>query len=121
MLVYASNTPEEFDWAINDRIDEIIEFSLPTNIERRRMLAQYIDEHVHLIDTNISYDFLIKTVEATEGFSGREIHKLVIAWQAAALGSNSVAFSSDVLEDILDAHVCQRGLKDSWNSTPLRV
>ena len=23
MLVYASNQPEQFDWAINDRIDEV--------------------------------------------------------------------------------------------------
>lgn len=25
MLVYASNQPEQFDWAINDRIDEVCE------------------------------------------------------------------------------------------------
>ena len=29
MVVYASNQPEQFDWAINDRIDEMVEFSLP--------------------------------------------------------------------------------------------
>ena len=26
MVVYASNQPEQFDWAINDRIDEMVEF-----------------------------------------------------------------------------------------------
>jgi ATPase family AAA domain-containing protein 3A/B len=26
MLVYASNQPEQFDWAVNDRIDEMVSF-----------------------------------------------------------------------------------------------
>jgi ATPase family AAA domain-containing protein 3A/B len=29
MLVLASNTPEQLDWAINDRLDEMIQFGLP--------------------------------------------------------------------------------------------
>jgi len=28
-VVYASNQPEQFDWAVNDRIDEMVEFKLP--------------------------------------------------------------------------------------------
>lgn len=29
MLIIASNQPEDFDWAINDRLDQVIEFTLP--------------------------------------------------------------------------------------------
>jgi AAA+ superfamily predicted ATPase len=29
MLVVASNQPEQFDWAINDRLDELVNFTLP--------------------------------------------------------------------------------------------
>ena len=29
MLVVASNQPEQFDWAVNDRLDELVEFDLP--------------------------------------------------------------------------------------------
>jgi hypothetical protein len=29
MVVFASNQPEQFDWAINDRIDEMVDFNLP--------------------------------------------------------------------------------------------
>jgi ATPase family AAA domain-containing protein 3A/B len=29
MLVVASNQPEQFDWAVNDRMDELVEFELP--------------------------------------------------------------------------------------------
>lgn len=31
MLIVASNQPEQFDWAINDRLDELVEFTLPGN------------------------------------------------------------------------------------------
>jgi ATPase family AAA domain-containing protein 3A/B len=43
MVVYASNQPEQFDWAINDRIDEMVEFALPSPKERLRMIAYYVD------------------------------------------------------------------------------
>ena len=46
MLVLASNQPEQFDWAINDRIDEMVEFGLPDLEERERMVRQYFDEFV---------------------------------------------------------------------------
>ncbi|NXY38680.1 ATAD3 protein, partial [Pomatorhinus ruficollis] len=36
MLVLASNQPEQFDWAINDRIDEMVNFDLPQLEERER-------------------------------------------------------------------------------------
>ena len=46
MLVYASNAPEQFDRAINDRIDELVPFALPGLDERQRLLALYMDEHL---------------------------------------------------------------------------
>ena len=46
MLVLASNQPEQFDWAINDRIDEMVEFGLPDREEAERMVRLYFDEFV---------------------------------------------------------------------------
>ena len=43
MLVLASNTPEQFDWAINDRLDELIAFSLPTYSELERLVRLNFD------------------------------------------------------------------------------
>jgi len=43
MLVLASNTPEQFDWAVNDRLDEMVEFSLPELAERERLVRLYFD------------------------------------------------------------------------------
>lgn len=37
-MVLASNTPEQFDWAVNDRLDEMVEFMLPGLEERERLV-----------------------------------------------------------------------------------
>lgn len=46
MLVLASNQPEQFDWAINDRIDEMVNFDLPQLEERERLVRMYFDKHI---------------------------------------------------------------------------
>ena len=46
MLVYASNQPEQFDWAINDRIDEMVPFDLPGPAERLRMVNLYMKKYL---------------------------------------------------------------------------
>ena len=46
MIVYASNQPEQFDWAINDRIDEMVEFRLPGYEERLVMISSYMEKYL---------------------------------------------------------------------------
>lgn len=46
MLVLASNTPEQFDYALNDRLDEVVEFLLPGLEERERLIRLYFDKFV---------------------------------------------------------------------------
>lgn len=46
MLVLASNTPEQFDWAVNDRLDEMVEFILPGLEERERLIRLYFQKFV---------------------------------------------------------------------------
>lgn len=46
MLVVASNQPEQFDWAVNDRLDQLVEFTLPGEAERERIILQYFEEHI---------------------------------------------------------------------------
>lgn len=46
MLVYASNQPEQFDWAVNDRIDEMVPFDLPGSEERLRMVNLYMKNYL---------------------------------------------------------------------------
>ena len=46
MLVLASNEPEQFDWAVNNRLDEMVQFNLPGLDERRRMVYLYFDTYI---------------------------------------------------------------------------
>lgn len=46
MLVLASNTPEQFDWAVNDRLDEMVEYLLPGLLERERLIRLYFQKFV---------------------------------------------------------------------------
>ena len=129
MIVYASNQPEQFDWAINDRIDEMVEFSLPGFEERLRMITQYMEKYllnppkgawgaqsrpitVHGVDETL----LRSIASATEGFSGREISKLAIAWQAAAYGTESAELSSDLLSQVLAKSQATKAQKKAWLS-----
>jgi len=96
MMVYASNQPYQFDEAVMDRIDEMVPFELPGPQERRKMIAMYIDKYLlnppnrwaKTVTTEGIGDAEIDQVVAeTEGFSGRAISKMAIAWQAAAYGT----------------------------------
>ncbi|XP_053431377.1 ATPase family AAA domain-containing protein 3 isoform X3 [Nycticebus coucang] len=91
MLVLASNQPEQFDWAVNDRIDEMVGFSLPGRAERERLVRMYFDKYVLKPATEgqqrlklAQFDYGRKCSEIaqlTEGMSGREIAQLAVAWQ----------------------------------------
>lgn len=114
MLVLASNTPEQFDWAVNDRLDEMVEFDLPGLEERERLIRLYFDKFVLLPATegarrlkvaNFDYSKLCSEMaKMTEGMSGREIAKLGVAWQAAAYASeDGVLTEQMVLDRVKDA------------------
>jgi len=127
MVVFASNAPELFDWAANDRIDDILEFHLPGEAERLVMLELYFNKYVknaHLGSpaAQINVASITKAdfqgaAKATAGFSGREISKLAIAWQAAAFGSAKSELGPEVFHDILKVHLDQKHTKHQWAST----
>jgi len=122
MIVYASNQPEQFDWAINDRIDEMVEFALPGFEERRRMIAYYMHSLLSsptqatpiTIADDVDEAAVDSAVHATENFSGREISKLAIAWQAAAYGTSPPTLNLQLLYEVLDQHLQQKRQKEKW-------
>mmetsp|Transcript_3081 Transcript_3081/g.4688 ORF Transcript_3081/g.4688 Transcript_3081/m.4688 type:complete len:381 (+) Transcript_3081:641-1783(+) len=122
MLVYASNQPEQFDWAVNDRIDEMVAFDLPGLDERARMISLYIKKYLRtrtgraksISMESIDESHAMLVAEKTDGFSGREIAKLAIAWQAAAYGTKGSVFSSDLMFEVLDDHLAQKKQKQKW-------
>nr|XP_004544825.1 ATPase family AAA domain-containing protein 3A [Maylandia zebra] len=124
MLVLASNQPEQFDWAINDRIDEIVNFALPGLEERERLVRLYFDKYVLEPATGgrqrlklAQFDYGKKCSEIakrTEGMSGREISKLGVAWQAAAYSSEDGVLTEAMIDARVDDAVKQHLQKMDW-------
>ena len=131
MLVLASNTPEQFDWAINDRLDKMIEFALPGPDERQRLVQLYFDKYVLQpavqnqsgyfnvifnalfkkqgrrlkLEENMDYVELCKDIaNKVNGMSGREIAKLAVAWQASGYAREDGVLTRDmIMEQVNDA------------------
>ncbi|GLH05800.1 ATPase family AAA domain-containing protein 3 [Gryllus bimaculatus] len=126
MLVLASNTPEQFDWAVNDRLDEMVEFSLPGKEERERLVRLYFDKFVlqpamegkrRLKVAQFDYSKLCSDIASmTEGMSGREIAKLGVAWQAAAYASEDGVLTEKMIRDRVEDAVEQHKQKVLWQS-----
>ncbi|VDP10052.1 unnamed protein product [Soboliphyme baturini] len=125
-MVLASNQPEQFDWAVNDRIDEMVEFPLPTVDERKRMLLFYFNKFIALPATQkkrwnrlklASFDWVAKCEQIatqTDGLSGREIAKLAVSWQASAYASRDGVLTEKMIEDRVEDAVKQHKQKAAW-------
>jgi ATPase family AAA domain-containing protein 3A/B len=125
MMVYASNQPAQFDPAVLDRVDEMVEFGLPDADERRRMIAMYIDKYLlnppnrwaRKVETIDIGDAEIESVVLdTEGFSGRAISKLAIAWQAAAYGTDGAILDRDSFFKTVEHHKKSMSTKYEWQT-----
>ncbi|XP_030041508.1 ATPase family AAA domain-containing protein 3A [Microcaecilia unicolor] len=124
MMVLASNQPEQFDWAINDRIDEIVNFALPQLEERERLVRLYFDKFVLKPATEgkqrlklAQFDYGKKCSEIAklaEGMSGREISKLGVAWQAAAYASEDGILTEAMIDARVADGVRQHQQKMEW-------
>ncbi len=133
MVVFASNQPEQLDWAVQDRLDEIVEFTLPGIDERIALVNQYFNMYVrnptsasqsmfggnNAKKINVTGDFdveskLIHYAKQLENFSGREISKLGIAWQAAAYGSDSGELTEEMMDVVFELALAQHSQKIDW-------
>jgi len=127
MLVLASNQPDQFDWAISNRIDEMVEFGLPTLEERERLVRRYFEEYIlnaatrgwfgQRIKVSPDIDFNDKCSEIaarTEGLSGREIAKLGIAWQASTYASPDGTLTAEILDSRVNEMIKQHKQKTEW-------
>ncbi|KAL3861831.1 hypothetical protein ACJMK2_007845 [Sinanodonta woodiana] len=130
MLVLASNQPEQFDWAINDRLDEMVEFDVPTLEERERMVRRYFDLYVLKPATEgkrrlkvDKFDYSSKCSEIaakTDGLSGREISKLGVAWQASAYASENGVLTEKMIDEYVNSTVKQHQKKVQWQAEQVK-
>lgn len=129
MVVFASNQPEQFDWAINDRIDEMVDFNLPGEEERLEMVTMYLEKYVlnppsgkakPITVSGIAEEEVKYAAKATVGFSGREISKLAIAWQAAAYGASGEAvLNKELYLRVLEQHLGAKKRKEGWQAAAM--
>ena len=123
MMVYASNQPSQFDGAVMDRIDEMVAFALPGAAERKTMIAMYMEKYLlnppgrwakAVTTVDIGTGEIERVVTETEGFSGRAISKLAIAWQAAAYGTEGATLDQATFFKTVQQHKQSMGQKEDW-------
>ncbi|KAJ9703472.1 hypothetical protein PVL29_005008 [Vitis rotundifolia] len=126
VLVLATNRPGDLDSAVTDRIDEVIEFPLPGEEERFKMLKLYLDKYLSdegqstskwnplskskpqkVTIKDVSEDVIREAARKTEGFSGREIAKLMAGVQAAVYGRPDCVLDSQLFMEIVDYKVAE--------------
>jgi ATPase family AAA domain-containing protein 3A/B len=128
VLVLATNRPGDLDSAVTDRIDEVIEFPLPGEEERFELLNLYLRNYLSnegdsgsskgslfkkktqkITIKDISEDVIREAAKKTEGFSGREIAKLMAGVQAAVYGRPDCdcVLDSQLFREIVDYKVAE--------------
>eukprot|EP00929_Paragymnodinium_shiwhaense_P114476 TRINITY_DN82884_c0_g1_i1.p1 TRINITY_DN82884_c0_g1~~TRINITY_DN82884_c0_g1_i1.p1 ORF type:complete len:564 (-),score=183.47 TRINITY_DN82884_c0_g1_i1:151-1842(-) len=110
-IILATNVPGILDRAVIDRVDEAFEFTKPAYDQRKEMLSMFLDTYIRRptkrgamieVDEEInSPTFLEKLAKDTEGFSGRQLAKLVLAFQAAVFGSGSQRLTRGLADTVL--------------------
>ena len=66
--------------------------------------------------SQINSDHIENIAKRTEGFSGRELTKLVVAWHDAAFAKDNPILDKETVEDVLNRHINQNKTKDKWNN-----
>lgn len=126
VLVLATNRPGDLDAAVTDRIDEVIEFPLPREEERFKLLKLYLNQYISrgdfgesgwrslvkrkqqkIVVKDMTEDGLRDAARKMEGFSGREIAKLMASIQAAVYGSLDCVLDSHLFMEIVDYKVAE--------------
>lgn len=127
VLALATNRPGDLDSAVADRIDEVLEFPLPGEEERFKLLKLYLDKYIaragetksgwlsrffnkqpQKIEINgLSDDIIKEAASKTEGFSGREIAKLMASVQAAVYGSENCMLDPNLFREVVDYKVAE--------------
>lgn len=139
MLVLASNAPEQLDRAIHDRMDEMVYFDKPRYEQRLGMLYHYMLEYctpctsirqrlrqaieqpwtlimkkTEIGMKGVEADHVEAVAMQTEGFSGRELYKLVIAWHDAAFNVENAVLTPELMDTVLQSHIKQHSQRQQW-------
>lgn len=117
MLVLATNRPHDLDAAILDRVDVSINIGLPKIQERRELVILYMRLHVlslmnerekkpvRIEEDCHSEDAVDEIADTIDGFSGRQIAKMMIAMRYAVTMSEDLALTVDMMTQVVQSKV----------------
>jgi hypothetical protein len=101
----------------------------PGEEERLEMVTMYLEKYVlnppsskakPITVSGIAADEIKYAAKATVGFSGREISKLAIAWQAAAYGASGEAvLDKELYLRVLEQHLESKRKKAGWQAAAM--
>eukprot|EP00252_Welwitschia_mirabilis_P002894 TRINITY_DN12904_c0_g1_i1.p1 TRINITY_DN12904_c0_g1~~TRINITY_DN12904_c0_g1_i1.p1 ORF type:complete len:640 (-),score=132.23 TRINITY_DN12904_c0_g1_i1:235-2154(-) len=126
VLALATNRPGDLDSAITDRVDEILEFPRPGEEERFKLIKLYLDKYIvqagdgqsnwsslfkgkqsKIEIKGISDDVIREAAVKTEGFSGREIAKLMASVRATVYGTEDCVLDANLFRQVVDYKVAE--------------
>ncbi|KAJ3680677.1 hypothetical protein LUZ60_016955 [Juncus effusus] len=128
VLALATNRPGDLDSAVADRIDEVLEFPLPGEVERFKLLKLYLDKYISKAGESekskgilgflrkrpqtigikgMTDEIIREAAVKTDGFSGREIAKLMAGVQAAVYGSKECELTPGLFREVVDYKVAE--------------
>lgn len=143
MLVLATNRPFDLDAAVVDRMDDAMEIGLPGEQERQRLLSLYFRKYIegqhHLAESDepadaqrvgglfgqraqpppaidvvdVDVSDLQQLAQKTNGFSGRELAKLIGAMQAAAFGSQEGQMTRHLFWSIANLKLSEHNMREA--------
>lgn len=142
ITVLASNIPQQLDDAVHDRVDEIVYFGKPSEEERKNMLFHYLVEFCQPPTSSaeklkffwkhpksiyrgkklirmegVTNEFIGSLAKRIEGFSGREIFKMVVAWHDAAFSKPDPVLTPELMEEIIEKFKAQHSQKEKWTKS----
>lgn len=144
-VVLATNRPSDLDPAVIDRMDEALEFDLPSKDERKKIIDIYYDKYVTKSSSELASGILDKmknfllrrkseadeirvngiteamlweAAEKTEGFSGRELAKFMASVQAAVYGSHEPVLTPAIFENVLNLKLAEHQQRTVFAAGP---
>lgn len=110
-VILATNVPAVLDKAVIDRLDEAFEFPKPEYGERVTMLNMFVHQYLHRptkrgkmieMDPELDQAYFAEVAKRTEGMSGRQLAKLILAFQSAVFGSGTTRLTTGLANAVLD-------------------
>ena len=131
MMVLATNHPETLDPAVLSRVDKKLGIRLPGLAERAEMLELYLDKHIKngtfklningrskeqamSLSNDINQALIEEIARQIEGFSGRDIEKMVAELKTSTISSGKAIACADIFKTVVKDCIDQRNNCADW-------